>query len=141
MNSHPKSIGKRIFTWAIFIFVFILAFGVGHYYGRLAERKDNANYNVIVLTDTYELLESNDLERVKGRLRFMIFENVMTYDRQFGSPIATNPVSTHLWTHAREITRQEQTNVVPISEKILTDEVNNFMKTNRIAKTNPVTNP
>jgi len=123
------------------IYVLILAFGVGHYYGHLAERKDNANYNVIVLTHAYELLESNELEKAKSQLRFMIFENVMTYDRQFGSPIATSPVSTHLWTHAREITRQEQTNVVPISEKILTDEVNNFMKTNRIANTNVVKNP
>ncbi len=141
MNSHPKSIVKRIFTWALYIIVTILTFGAGHYYGRLAERKYNANYNVTVLTHTYELLESNDLERVKGRLRFMIFENVMTCDQQFGSPIATNPVSTQLWTHARDITRQELTNVFPISRKILTDEVNNSMKTNRIAKTNPVTNP
>jgi uncharacterized membrane protein len=139
MNSYQKSVGKIIFILVIFICIFPSIFGIGHYYGRLAERKENTSYNVLALTDTYAFLESNDLEKVKSRLRFMIFENVMTYDQQFGQSINTNSFITHIWNYAHEIAREEQTNVVPISEKTLTDELNNFMKTNRVAKTNSTT--
>ena len=141
MNSNLKSVGNKIFIGAICVCILIVVFGVGHYFGQLAEEKGNATFYANILTDLYDRLEANHLEEAKSKLRFLIYGNVMTHDQVFKLPIDTNSVSVRLWTDARKIARDEQTNVVPISEKILMDEINNFMKTNRIAKTNSATNP
>jgi len=141
MNSCPKSVGKKIFIGAICICVLVLIFGIGHHYGCLDEAKGNATFNAKVLTDIYDHLESNDLEKAKSKLRFLIYGNVMIHDLIFRLPIATNSVSVRLWTHAREIAREEATNVVPFSEQSVINQVNDFIKTNKTTNTNAMKNP
>ena len=124
-----KSARKFLLLGIISICVIGTAFGLGHHYGLSTEAKGNSVFNVIVLTDIYEHLETNDLNMARNRLRFMITGNVMIHDQIFGQSIPTDSVSIRRWTHAREIAREEQTNLVPVSELI--NKLNEYSKTNK----------